>query len=181
MSTRDYSANMPSFDELADRLEQLLAELDELDDAARAKVFELLDGLDALHGTALRQLDAALDAATLARLREDPVLAWLLDAYGIGVDQRAAAEAALDSVRPYIHSHGGSVELLEVDGGRVRLRLAGSCSGCTASAITLREGIEHALVERMPGFAGVEVEEDDAPPHPPPGPTLVQLTRFERE
>jgi Fe-S cluster biogenesis protein NfuA len=168
-----------SFEQLADRLEELLVELDELDDGTRAKVYELLDGMDALHRSALARLEEHLDEASIARLREDPALAWLLDAYGVGVDDHAAAEAAIDSIRPYIHSHGGAVEVLAVESGVVRLKLSGSCSGCTASAITLQEGVEQALRENFPGFVALEVEEDDAPAHPPPGPTLVQLTRFD--
>jgi Fe-S cluster biogenesis protein NfuA len=167
-------------DELVRRLEQLIADVEALEDPVRAKVFELLDGVDLLHRTALRRLEAALDAATLARLRDDPGLAWLLDAYGVGVDERAAAESALAAIRPYVHSHGGRVEVLDVADGVVRVRLAGACSGCTASAITLREGIEEALREGFPAFVRLEAEEDTAAPHPPPGPTLVQLGRFER-
>jgi Fe-S cluster biogenesis protein NfuA len=167
-----------TLEDLADRLEELLGDLDALEAPLRAKIFELLDGIDTLHRSALRRLGEALDEATLQQLRQDPGIAWLFDAYGVGVHEQAAAETALDAIRPYIHSHGGSVEVLAADHGVVRVRLAGSCSGCTASAITLREGVEQALADGLPGFARLEVEEDDAAPHPPPGPTLVQLTRF---
>jgi Fe-S cluster biogenesis protein NfuA len=164
--------------ELAARLEQLLAEIDELEDSARSRVYELLDGIDALHRTALRQLEDRLGTERLQELRDDEAIAWLLDAYSVGIDERAAAEEALVELRPFIHSHGGSVEILDVEDGVVHLFLAGACAGCTASAITLKEGIERALAERLPGYRRIEVEEDDAAPHPPPGPTLVELTRF---
>ena len=165
-------------DQLLTRLGTLLDETEELEEPLRAKVFELLDGIDALHRAALHRLGAALDEPTLQRLREDPGVAWLFDAYGVAVDEEAAADAALESIRPYIHSHGGSVEVLAAQAGVVRVRLAGSCSGCTASAVTLREGVEQALAEGLPGFARLDVEEDEAAPHPPPGPTVVELTRF---
>ena len=168
------------WDELLERLEERLSQLETLDEPHRSAVFELLDGIDTLHRTALRELGAALDEPTLARLRtHSAALAWLLDAYSVGVDERAAAEAALESIRPYVHSHGGRVEVLDVDAGVVRLRLAGACSGCTASAITLKEGIEGALRDGFPGFVAAEVEEDEAPAHPPPGPTLLQITRLD--
>ena len=170
--------NVSDLEQLLTRLETLVDEIEELDEPVRARVFELLDGIDALHRAALRRLSGALDGQTIARLREDPGVAWLFDAYGIGIDERAAADAALEEIRPYIHSHGGAVEVLGADEGVVRVKLSGSCSGCTASAITLREGVEQALAERLPSFTRLEVEEDDAAPHPPPGPTLVQLTRF---
>jgi Fe-S cluster biogenesis protein NfuA len=167
---------MAELDQLLTRLETLLAEADELDEPLRAKVFELLDGIDALHRAALHRLADALGEPTLTRLRADAGVAWLFDAYGIGVDEHAAAEAALESIRPYIHSHGGRVEIREAKQGVVRVKLSGSCSGCTASAVTLREGVEQALEQGLPGFVRLEVEADDAAPHPPPGPTLVQLS-----
>jgi Fe-S cluster biogenesis protein NfuA len=169
---------MGGFDDLLQRLEELLAEMERLDEPVRERFFELLDGIDTMHRFALARLAEHAGAETVRRLRgADPAVAWLLDAYGIGIDERAAAETALESIRPYIHSHGGKVEVLQVRQGVVRLKLSGACSGCSASAITLREGVEEALREHLPGFAAVEVEEDPAEPHPPPGPTLLQIGR----
>lgn len=167
---------MNELDALLDRLEGLLAEVDALDDSVRRIVFELLDGVDALHRMALQSLAGATEDETLVRLRAaHPAIAWLFDAYAVGVDERAAAEAALEQVRPYIHSHGGKVEVVDVAGGLVRLRLAGTCSGCTASDVTVTETIERALRESWPGFVALDVEPDDAEPHPPPTTPLVQI------
>lgn len=164
--------------EVVERVQHLLEEVEGFDEPARMVVFDLLDAIDALHRPAVIQLGERLDRNTLDRLkRENHNIAWLLDAYGAGVDLHEAADAALDTIRPYIKSHGGSVEVLAVDEGVVRLKMSGSCSGCSASTITLREGIESALIEHMPGYAGMEVEEDAAAPHPPPGPTLLQIGR----
>jgi Fe-S cluster biogenesis protein NfuA len=164
-----------SFDDLLQRLEELLGEVDDFDDPARRTVLELLDGIDTIHRFALNRLADGIGSEAVERLRAEPAVAWLSDAYGIGVDEPAAAEAALASIRPYVHSHGGKVEVLEARQGVVRLRMSGACSGCSASAVTLKEGIEEALRDRMPGFARMEVEEEPAPPHPPPGPTLLQI------
>ncbi|WP_051399978.1 NifU family protein [Haloechinothrix halophila] len=167
---------MDSLESLLRRMEELLHDVERLADTDRATVFELLDGIDTLHRHALTDLARQLDADTLASLRENSdAVAWLFDAYGVDVDERAAAEHALEQIRPYIHSHGGSVELLDVTDGVVRLRLAGACAGCTASAMTLSDGIEQALAEHLPGFARVEAEQEEAEPHPPPGPVLVEL------
>lgn len=167
---------MTDLQELLRRMEELLADVERFDEPVRQRVLELLDGIDALHRMALHRLPDLLGEQGLAGLRADPAMAWLLDAYGVGVDERAAAEEALESIRPYIHSHGGAVEVLTVDGGVIRVRLSGSCSGCTASSITLKQGVERALAEQLPGFAGLEVEDDiGAEEHPPPGPTLLQL------
>jgi Fe-S cluster biogenesis protein NfuA len=162
--------------DLLGRLEALLAELEESDSLPRADVFELLDGVDALHRLALSSLGAALGSEAVEQLRSaDPVIGWLFEAYGVGVDDHAVASAAVESIRPYIQSHGGSVEVLGVERGVVRLRMSGACSGCTSAAVTLHEGIEEALREGFPGYAGMEVEEDSAASHPPPAP-LLQIT-----
>lgn len=165
-----------TLDDLLSRLEEALADVEAMDEMVRARVFDLLDGVDALHRMALTRLGEVMGPDTVHELRAaDPAIAWLLDAYGVGVDERAVSEAALERIRPYIHSHGGDVEVLEVNDGVVRVRMSGACAGCTASAITLQEGIEDALREGFPGFARVEVEEEDAPAHPPPGATLLEL------
>ena len=167
---------MPGLDDLLDELERVLGEIDALDDAVRGRVFSLLDGIDALHRLALGRLAASVGPEAIERARGgDPAVAWLLEAYAVGVDERAAAEAALDGVRPYLHSHGGDVAVLAAEGGIVRVKLSGACSGCTASTVTLRRGVEEALRENFAGFTAMEVEEDDALPHAPPGPTLLQL------
>lgn len=169
--------DLSSFKDSLEKMEELIESVERLDQSARDTVFELLDGIDTLHRLALGELAAGIDPATLDRLRaDDPAVAWLFDAYGIGIDQRAAAEEALQQVLPYVHSHGGDVAVLEAVDGVVRLRLSGSCSGCTASEVTITESIETALREHVAGFTHVEVEEDpEATPHPPPGPTPVQI------
>ncbi len=164
------------FDELAGRLEVMLGELDSLPPDTRDMVFVFLDDLDTLHRRAVTGLATGIEPAALDAMRErDPAVAWLCHAYGLGVDEIEAAEAALESIRPYIESHGGKVEVLGAAEGVVRLRMSGSCAGCSASAVTLSQGIEEALREHFPGYAGMEVAEDTAPSHPPPGPTLLQI------
>jgi Fe-S cluster biogenesis protein NfuA len=165
-------------DGILDRFEILLGELEAWEEPHRSMAFELLQQVDAVHRFALARLGDHLGPDALAQLRAaDAAVAWLLDAYAVGVDERAAAEQALGPVLDYVHSHGGQVSVLEVRDGVVRLRMSGECSGCTASAVTLREGVERALRDGFPGFDRMEVEEDlQAPPHPPPGPTLLQIT-----
>ena len=167
---------METFDQFLARLEAMFADLDALDEPARARVMEVLDAIDALHRTALTRMAELLGDDEVARLRSaDAAVAWLVDAYGLGGDETTAAEAALAPIRPYVHSHGGEVSVLEARGGVVRVRLSGACSGCTASAVTLTRGIEQALRENLPGFVALEAEEAEAPSHPPPGPTLLQI------
>lgn len=177
VADRSTEAALAGLGPLLDRLEELLGLVEGFDAPVRDTVFELLDGIDALHRLAVTRLAALLD--DLEPLRHgDPAVAWLLEAYGVGVDDVDAASAALDAVRPYLHEHAGDVRVLGVADGVVRLQLTGSCSGCTASAVTLRNSVEEALRTGLPGFVAMDVAPDSgAPAHPPPTPVLLQITR----
>ena len=65
-------------------------------------------------------------------------------------------ETVLDELRPYLMADGGNVELVELDGPIVKLRLQGACGSCPSSTMTLRMGIERRLREFIPEIAEVE-------------------------
>lgn len=65
-------------------------------------------------------------------------------------------ETVLDDLRPYLMADGGNVELVEIDGPTVKLRLQGACGSCPSSTVTLRMGIERRLREFIPEIAEVE-------------------------
>ncbi len=175
-SRESTEATLAQLGPLLDRLEELLGDVEALDDAVRETVFELLDGIDALHRLAITRLaDVVGDVEPLRQA--DPAVAWLLEAYGVGVSDVVAASAALAPVRPYIHEHGGDVSVLGVKDGVVRVQLTGACSGCTSAAVTLRNGVEEALRDGLPGFIAMDVAPDSgAPAHSPPTQVLLQIT-----
>jgi Fe-S cluster biogenesis protein NfuA/nitrite reductase/ring-hydroxylating ferredoxin subunit len=146
--------------ELATLVETLEREGDE-------RALLLLKLVDAIHRPALERI-AAGDL-------DDPLAQTLLAMYDLAdVDDEILAEEALDSVRPYIESHGGHVELLDVDGGDVHLQLGGACNGCAGSAMTLTRGIEEALRAHLPGFERVVAHS------PPESPQLLQIEHLKR-
>lgn len=57
--------------------------------------------------------------------------------------------AYIEQVRPYIQSHGGDVEFVEMEGTVVKLRLKGACSSCPGAVMTLHHGIEAQLREQI--------------------------------
>ncbi len=67
-------------------------------------------------------------------------------------------EQTLDTLRPYIASHRGQVEVVDFDEqeGVLLLRLGGTCHGCSASSVTLKQGIEVRLREMVPEVKHVE-------------------------
>lgn len=71
-------------------------------------------------------------------------------------------ELVLDEVRPYLIADGGDVELVEIDGLAVKLKLKGACGSCPSSTVTMRMGIEKRLLEKIPDIMEViQVEEKE--------------------
>ncbi|MFC7394300.1 NifU family protein [Scopulibacillus cellulosilyticus] len=65
-------------------------------------------------------------------------------------------EEVLEKLRPFLLRDGGDVELVDVEDGVVRVRLMGACGSCPSSTITLKAGIERALLEEVPGVKELE-------------------------
>jgi len=66
-------------------------------------------------------------------------------------------EKVLETLRPYLHSDGGDVILLETtDEGIVKVKLTGACVDCPMSQMTLRAGIERVLMQKIPSIRRVE-------------------------
>ncbi len=71
--------------------------------------------------------------------------------------------AVLDMIRPSLIADGGDVNLIDIkDDGTVVVELTGACKGCPLSALTLANGIERILKERVEGVSAVvpATEED---------------------
>jgi Fe-S cluster biogenesis protein NfuA/nitrite reductase/ring-hydroxylating ferredoxin subunit len=167
-------------DELLDRFQSLTAALEELPDGhARHVAEDLVGTMVELYGVGLVRILDAIDGAgepaagIRARLVDDGVVASLLlihDLYPVDLETRV--EEALASVRPYLESHGGNVELLGVADGVARISLVGHCKTCPASAATLELAIKQAIDEAAPDLLRLEVEGIAAPPARPHAPNL---------
>lgn len=59
-------------------------------------------------------------------------------------------EAALALIRPQLQADGGGVELVDVNGGTVMVRLTGACGGCPMATMTLKQGVERVIKEQVP-------------------------------
>ncbi|MEW6208574.1 MAG: NifU family protein [Acidobacteriota bacterium] len=55
-----------------------------------------------------------------------------------------------EQINPGVASHGGFVELLDVQEDNVYIRMGGGCQGCGAADVTLRMGIERIIRESVP-------------------------------
>ena len=64
-------------------------------------------------------------------------------------------EKVLDELRPFLLADGGNVEIVEIDGPIVKVRLQGACGSCPSSTMTLKMGIERKLMEMIPEVSEV--------------------------
>ncbi len=167
-------------EELVERVQELLGSLDEIaDPVAQMRVQELVGTVLELYGAGLERILGVLEDAGESALPirdallDDGIVASLLLIHGlypISLEERVAQ--ALDSMRPFLASHGGNVELVGIEEGVARLRLQGSCNGCPSSAATLENALKEAIDEAAPDLLGLEVEgvvgleeqESDGPP-----------------
>jgi Fe-S cluster biogenesis protein NfuA len=166
----------------ADRIGSLLERIESLPDPAlRAMAAEVLQGLLTLYGEGLARMlaivgqrgDPAASAAVLDAFAADELIAHLLllhDLHPVDIETRVAR--ALEGVRPYLQSHGGNVELIEVADGVARLRLQGSCHGCPSSTVTLKLAIEEAIWKAAPDLDGIDAEGVAEPTPAAPAPRL---------
>jgi Fe-S cluster biogenesis protein NfuA len=163
--------------EVGERLERILGELSALaDPTAGERATEAVRLVTELYGaglsTMLELVVDAGDAPLLDKMVSDPLVSSLLVLHDLHpFDLAARLGLALDKIRPYLASHGGDVEVLDVDAvaGSVTIRLLGSCDGCPSSSVTLKMAVEAAIHEGAPEVAHIVVDgwvEPEAPPVP---------------
>ena len=73
-------------------------------------------------------------------------------------DLLSRIDRTIDEMRPYIASHKGTVEVIDFDAtdGRLLVRFGGTCVGCSASSVTLKQGLEQRLRKAVPEVLAVE-------------------------
>ena len=148
-----------------DRIQTLLDASAGSGTVVRERTEQLAGELTELYGAALERMVAIAGESApelVGRFAADELVASLMLVHGLhphGVERRI--EDALDSVRPYLGSHGGDVTLLEVvdgaEGMTVRLQFAGSCKSCPSSAVTLEFAVEDAVRAAAPEITTIEV------------------------
>ncbi len=168
----------PEFQHLLEWLGTGLERMEEIqDEKTREEVFAFLEGIDVLHRQGLGRIFDLIGnlggQKAVERISQDPIVRTILDMYDLPeADERTQVERVLEDVHPYFQSHGGKLELLGVEEGRVRVRLSGSCEGCPGTATTLQRVVEEALREGFPGFKELVAEEP-----PPARENIVQIGR----
>ncbi len=169
------AVDAPELERLAQRVDDAVRALADLEPKAREAAEELKAALEEIHRVGLVTMVKRMRAdestrEALFELVDDPVVRTLFTLHGIiRPDPMTLAERALRHVRPQLHSHGGDVTLVRIEDGTAYVRLEGACNGCSMSAVTLRELVETALLEGEAGVARVEVLPAE------PTPTVISI------
>jgi Fe-S cluster biogenesis protein NfuA/nitrite reductase/ring-hydroxylating ferredoxin subunit len=148
---------------VGDRIEDLLDHLEStLDGPSFDQVQDIVSLVTELYGGGLARILelAGEDVDLRERMADDDLVASLLvlhDLHPLGLEDRV--RRALESVRPYLGSHGGDVEVLGIDGdhGVVELKMLGSCDGCASSSVTLELAVQAAIEEAAPEITRIDV------------------------
>jgi len=146
-----------------DRIQTLLDSCAAGGTAAYERAQQLVREVVELYGAGLERIIALAqlsgqDPGLVERLATDDLVASLLLVHGLHPhDVHRRVTDALDRVRPYLGSHGGDVDLVDIAGETVWLQFAGSCKSCPSSAVTLELAVEDAIRVAAPEISSIEL------------------------
>ncbi len=163
----------PVLDEVAElnqqseHIQELIEKIETLPDASARKLMqECIQEILRFYGNGLERIlkiisngNSSASKDIYNNLIEDSFVNGLLLIHDLHpLDLKTRLYNALEKVKPYMDSHGGSVEIVSLENGIARLKLAGSCNGCASSSSTLELGIKQAIEENCPDLLGLEVD-----------------------
>lgn len=150
-----------------DRIQTLMDSCAANGTATYDRVQQLVREVVGLYGAGLERImrlagDSGPGGGLAERLATDDLVASLLLVHGLHPhDVRRRVCDALDRVRPYLGSHGGDVDLIEItegpEGAGALLAFRGSCKGCPSSAVTLELAVQDAVRAAAPEITSIEV------------------------
>ena len=152
----------PTLDRLLGDLKALEALPENWDEAAQNGAKALVEAVDALNAEAFRRLIRSLKevpglGAAMKEAAQDEVVYAVLRRHGIlKASLFERVEAALETVRPMLASHGGDAEVVSVEGDRAEIRFLGACDGCPASQLTFYAGVKKAIQDNVPEITKIK-------------------------
>lgn len=146
---------------LAGDIVQLESIFETWESTPRGAVEAYRRAIEGLHAEALRRLiralktDPAAAAALKAAVVDEVVYAVLRRHEILKASLSERVEAALETIRPMLASHGGDVELVGVKPPAIEVRFLGACDSCPASALTFHSGVKTAVQAACPEITEV--------------------------
>jgi len=158
--------NNAEFQQHAEKIEKQVQRVTELaDDGARVAALDLMQSLMDLHGAGITRIVEVLSESgeagrrSLEELGRDPMVCGLLVLYGIHpVPLEARVHEALERIDAQLRKQSGTVELLDIGDGVVRVSIEASGNGCHSSPDALKQMVEQAVREAAPEIVEVIAE-----------------------
>ena len=147
---------------LAAAVDRAREEMAPLDEDIRKRAEALVKARESFLAAGVREMVRKLKGDERARevlfeLVDDPlVYAVLLELGIVKPDIVTRVARAMERLKPYVSSHGGSIELVRVEGAVAYVRMHGACAGCSMSAATLKDGVEEVIRDAVPEIERVE-------------------------
>ncbi len=159
-------AELRSLEKIAGEIEEVLGKIKETSDEVRELVSRLLELIDEFNRVPLIKIVRHLKSSEegkklLMEMASDPDIYALFLKYNIvKKDIRVEIAKIIELIKPYVRSHGGDVELVDVKDDTVFVRMKGACQGCSQVGVTLTEGILEAIRNRFPQIKKIEQVND---------------------
>ncbi len=159
-------ADSKDFREEMQRIGELVQEIESIaDPAVRASTKSLVQSIMDLHGAALEKtLDIVADAGEpgmniIDRLGRDSLVSSVLVLYGLHPeDIQTRVVNAVEKMRPQLRKQGCEVEILEINGGAIRLRVETGSHTCGSTAKTVQASLEGAIYDAAPDLTSLVIE-----------------------
>ncbi len=158
--------NSSEFQAHTEQIERLVEQVSVLaDEEARTMALDLLQAVMDLHGAGVSRIVEVLGESgengrkSLAKLADDPLVCGLMVLYGvhpIAFEERI--RGAIEKVRPQVQKQGGTVELLDIGNGTVRMSIHSSSNGCHSSPDALKSMVELTIREAAPEVVEIIAE-----------------------
>ena len=158
-------ANTTEFQQRVQQLGKLIAELEQMPDSAlKVATGELVHLLMEMHGTGIeRMMEIIFDSdsagpQTIDKLGNDPIVRSLLLLYSLHPeDFETRVQKSLDALRPKLRKLNYGVELLNLEEGRVRLRVESSGHACGSTTENVRSMVEEGVYEYAPDVTSLAI------------------------
>ncbi len=159
-------ADSKDFREEMQRIGELVQEIESIaDPAVRASTKSLVQSIMDLHGAALEKtLDIVAEAGEpgmniIDRLGRDSLVSSVLVLYGLHPeDIQTRVVNAVEKMRPQLRKQGCEVEILEINGGAIRLRVETGSHTCGSTAKTVQASLEGAIYDAAPDLTSLVIE-----------------------
>lgn len=74
----------------------------------------------------------------------------------ISIEMQQRLASALDTIRPYLEADGGDLRVVKLtDEMTLQIELLGTCRSCSMSSMTLKAGVEQAVLKAVPEIKAV--------------------------